>query len=75
MPRSPPTASSPPGSASSGGGKTGCSIRITSYNVCYTKLLRYTNDQNLIDNYHKKERRGRSAPLNMVITETGPSSP
>jgi glyceraldehyde 3-phosphate dehydrogenase len=31
----------------------------------------YTNDQNLIDNYHKKARRGRSAPLNMVITETG----
>ena len=31
----------------------------------------FTNDQNLIDNYHKKERRGRSAPLNMVITETG----
>lgn len=31
----------------------------------------YTNDQNLIDNYHKKERRGRAAPLNMVITETG----
>jgi len=31
----------------------------------------YTNDQNLIDNYHKKSRRGRSAPLNMVITETG----
>ncbi|MBW6508012.1 MAG: glyceraldehyde-3-phosphate dehydrogenase [Desulfuromonadales bacterium] len=31
----------------------------------------YTNDQNLIDNYHNKERRGRSAPLNMVITETG----
>jgi glyceraldehyde 3-phosphate dehydrogenase len=31
----------------------------------------YTNDQNLIDNYHKKPRRGRSAPLNMVITETG----
>ncbi|MBR5910538.1 MAG: glyceraldehyde-3-phosphate dehydrogenase [Bacteroidales bacterium] len=31
----------------------------------------YTNDQNLLDNYHKKERRGRSAPLNMVITETG----
>lgn len=31
----------------------------------------YTNDQNLIDNYHKKNRRGRSAPLNMVITETG----
>ncbi|MFY9326644.1 MAG: glyceraldehyde-3-phosphate dehydrogenase [Georgfuchsia sp.] len=31
----------------------------------------YTNDQNLIDNYHKKERRGRSAVLNMVITETG----
>ncbi|MDX1799592.1 MAG: glyceraldehyde-3-phosphate dehydrogenase [Marinobacter sp.] len=31
----------------------------------------YTNDQNLIDNYHKGTRRGRSAPLNMVITETG----
>jgi glyceraldehyde 3-phosphate dehydrogenase len=31
----------------------------------------YTNDQNLIDNYHNKDRRGRSAPLNMVITETG----
>ena len=33
----------------------------------------YTNDQNLIDNYHKKYRRGRGAPLNMVITETGAS--
>lgn len=31
----------------------------------------YTNDQNLIDNFHKAERRGRSASLNMVITETG----
>ena len=31
----------------------------------------YTNDQNLTDNYHSKERRGRSAPLNMVITTTG----
>jgi glyceraldehyde 3-phosphate dehydrogenase len=31
----------------------------------------YTNDQNLIDNFHKANRRGRSAPLNMVITETG----
>ena len=31
----------------------------------------YTNDQNLIDNYHKKTRRGRAAALNMVITETG----
>lgn len=34
----------------------------------------YTPDQNLTDNYHKKNRRGRSAPLNMVITETGASS-
>jgi glyceraldehyde 3-phosphate dehydrogenase len=34
----------------------------------------YTNDQNLLDNYHKKTRRGRSAPLNMVITETGAGS-
>ncbi len=31
----------------------------------------YTNDQNLIDNYHKSARRGRAAALNMVITETG----
>lgn len=31
----------------------------------------YTNDQNLIDNYHPKVRRGRAAGLNMVITETG----
>ena len=31
----------------------------------------YTNDQNLIDNWHKGDRRGRSAALNMVITETG----
>ena len=34
----------------------------------------YTNDQNLTDNYHKASRRGRSAPLNMVITETGAAS-
>ena len=34
----------------------------------------YTNDQNLIDNYHKNDRRGRGAPLNMVITETGAAS-
>ncbi len=31
----------------------------------------YTNDQNLLDNMHKKSRRGRSAAVNMVITETG----
>lgn len=31
----------------------------------------YTNDQNLIDNFHKGSRRGRAAGLNMVITETG----
>ncbi|MCS5636594.1 MAG: glyceraldehyde-3-phosphate dehydrogenase [Myxococcota bacterium] len=31
----------------------------------------FTNDQNLIDNYHKKDRRGRAATLNMVVTETG----
>lgn len=30
----------------------------------------YTNDQNLLDNMHSKYRRGRSAALNMVITET-----
>ena len=31
----------------------------------------FTNDQNLIDNYHSADRRGRAATLNMVITETG----
>ncbi|MCU0318860.1 MAG: glyceraldehyde-3-phosphate dehydrogenase [Flavobacteriales bacterium] len=31
----------------------------------------YTNDQNLLDNYHKGPRRGRSAAINMVITSTG----
>ncbi|MDN5668462.1 MAG: glyceraldehyde-3-phosphate dehydrogenase [Renibacterium salmoninarum] len=31
----------------------------------------FTNDQNLTDNFHKGDRRGRSAALNMVLTETG----
>jgi glyceraldehyde 3-phosphate dehydrogenase len=31
----------------------------------------FTNDQNLVDNYHKADRRGRSAVMNMVITSTG----
>jgi glyceraldehyde 3-phosphate dehydrogenase len=31
----------------------------------------FTNDQNLIDNFHSGERRGRSAALNMVLTSTG----
>ncbi|TDO95933.1 glyceraldehyde-3-phosphate dehydrogenase [Marinomonas balearica] len=31
----------------------------------------YTNDQNLIDNVHKGDRRGRAAGMNMVMTETG----
>ena len=34
----------------------------------------YTNDQNLLDNYHPKPRRGRSAAINMVITSTGAGS-
>ncbi|MCU0328719.1 MAG: glyceraldehyde-3-phosphate dehydrogenase [Chitinophagales bacterium] len=34
----------------------------------------YTNDQNLVDNMHKASRRGRSAPMNMVLTETGAAS-
>lgn len=34
----------------------------------------YTNDQNLVDNMHKKSRRGRAAALNMIITETGAGS-
>lgn len=33
----------------------------------------YTPDQNLLDNFHRKDRRGRAAPLNLVITETGAS--
>ena len=31
----------------------------------------FTNDQNLIDNFHPGDRRGRSAALNLVLTETG----
>lgn len=34
----------------------------------------YTNDQNLLDNFHKKPRRGRGAPINMVLTTTGAAS-
>lgn len=34
----------------------------------------YTNDQNLVDNDHPRERRGRSAPLNIVLTESNASS-
>ena len=39
-----------------------------------TTIHSYTNDQNLVDNFHKKSRRGRAAALNMVITETGAGS-
>ncbi len=31
----------------------------------------YTNSQNLLDNFHKKPRRGRGAAVNMVLTTTG----
>ncbi|MCF8238433.1 MAG: glyceraldehyde-3-phosphate dehydrogenase [Saprospiraceae bacterium] len=31
----------------------------------------YTSDQNLLDNFHKKPRRGRAAAMNMVLTSTG----
>ncbi|MCG7411010.1 glyceraldehyde-3-phosphate dehydrogenase [Moraxella nonliquefaciens] len=34
----------------------------------------FTNDQNLVDNHHKSDRRGRAAPLNMVMTSTGAAS-
>ncbi|MFT5212030.1 MAG: glyceraldehyde 3-phosphate dehydrogenase [Flavobacterium sp.] len=34
----------------------------------------YTDDQNLHDNIHSKERRGRSAPLNMILTESNATS-
>ncbi|MFF0635061.1 glyceraldehyde-3-phosphate dehydrogenase [Nocardia sp. NPDC004151] len=34
----------------------------------------FTNDQNLLDNYHSSDRRGRSAPFNLVLTETGAQS-
>lgn len=34
----------------------------------------YTSDQNLLDNFHKKERRGRAAAINMVLTSTGAGS-
>ena len=39
--------------------------------VSYAYQFFCPNDQNLIDNFHKGDRRGRSAALNMVITETG----
>src|SRR5690606_29944901 len=42
---------------------------------CHLETIHsYTNDQNLVDNMHKKYRRGRAAALNMVITETGAGS-
>eukprot|EP00939_MAST-03C_sp_MAST-3C-sp1_P000636 g636.t1 len=31
----------------------------------------FTNDQNIIDNLHKKPRRGRAAPVNIILTSTG----
>jgi glyceraldehyde 3-phosphate dehydrogenase len=31
----------------------------------------YTSDQHLLDNFHKKPRRGRAAAVNMVLTTTG----
>ncbi len=34
----------------------------------------YTSDQNLLDNFHKKPRRGRGAAVNMVLTNTGAAS-
>ncbi|WP_394249885.1 glyceraldehyde-3-phosphate dehydrogenase [Vibrio profundi] len=34
----------------------------------------FTNDQNLIDNFHSGDRRGRAASLNMVLTSTGAAS-
>jgi glyceraldehyde 3-phosphate dehydrogenase len=34
----------------------------------------YTSDQNLLDNFHDKHRRGRAAALNMVITSSGADS-
>ena len=33
-------------------------------------LHAYTSDQNLLDNFHRKPRRGRSAASNMIITPT-----
>ena len=34
----------------------------------------YTSDQNLLDNFHKKPRRGRAVAVNMVLTSTGAAS-
>ena len=44
-----------------------------SFNVAkgHIETVHATNDQNLLDNMHKKPRRGRSAAINMVITSTG----
>jgi glyceraldehyde 3-phosphate dehydrogenase len=39
---------------------------------CHVETVHsFTNDQNLIDNFHAGNRRGRSAALNLVIAETG----
>ncbi|MCU1407443.1 MAG: type glyceraldehyde-3-phosphate dehydrogenase, partial [Glaciihabitans sp.] len=39
---------------------------------CHVETVHsFTNDQNLIDNFHSGNRRGRSAALNLVIAETG----
>lgn len=51
-------------------------IKVVNDNFGITKghietVHAYTNDQNLLDNFHKKPRRGRSAAINMVITSTG----
>ena len=42
---------------------------------CHVETVHsFTNDQNLLDNFHKADRRGRSAPFNLVLTETGAAS-
>lgn len=42
---------------------------------CHVETVHsFTNDQNLLDNYHNADRRGRSAPFNLVLTETGAAS-
>ena len=47
------------------------SMKNTAYKTDTSKPFTVIPSQNLIDNFHSGDRRGRAAALNMVLTETG----
>ena len=49
-------------------------MNMVLFMVIWETIHAFTNDQNLVDNHHKADRRGRAAPLNMVMTSTGAAS-